>query len=200
LLDFEEIQRSLLLSDDEIRSTCNDGVALAALHSQLELHFGTRIAFQMKYQRNRSSIKFFPEHGGAYVESAINSWGIKTLDLIKNLAKGLHETHRWYESVPWPCYVDELKDDRTPDDIHNLVALIAEPQSEIQDGRVIASQKLQSSVWCLAEGMVYLITRKRQLLQIMLSMNCHNLTGNKSLIIILKKMRLGISYYDVLHW
>jgi hypothetical protein len=198
LMDYEEIQRSLSLSDDEIRNTCNDRVALAALHSDLQLHFGTRIAFQTRYQRNRSSIVFFPEHGGAYVESAINSWGIKTLDLIKNITKELHEKHKLHEGVPWPCHVSELNEDKTPDDIHNFIALIADPTSEIQDGRVVVSDQLQSSVRCLAEGILHLITKKRQPLQIMLSMACHNLTGNKSLICALKKMKIGISYDDVL--
>jgi len=162
-MDYEEIQRSLSLSDDEIRSTCNDRVALTAWRSQLELHFTTRIAFQTRYQRNRSSIVFFPEHGGAYVESAINSWGIKTLDRIKHITKELHNKYRLLEGVTWPCRIGELNADKTPDDIHNLIALIAEPTSEVQEGRVIVSDKLEQSVRCLAEGVLHLITKKDNL-------------------------------------
>src|SRR6267154_143531 len=90
----------MAICNDEISNTCDDRYALRSLRKQLENHFGKDIAFQSRYRRNESSIVFFPKHGGAYIESAINSWGMDITDLIRNLAKILFVKYKKNGSVP----------------------------------------------------------------------------------------------------
>ena len=132
LSDYEENQRKHELRDTEIRRTCNDAVELKNLHFKLQQHFATSIAFQKRYRRNQSSIVLFPEHGGAYAESAVNSWGIDTLLLLKIVVKLLHSKHKDDSEIQWLCSADELVIDKTPDNIHNLVSLIADPNAKLK--------------------------------------------------------------------
>ncbi|XP_063222022.1 uncharacterized protein LOC134530774 isoform X1 [Bacillus rossius redtenbacheri] len=198
LSEYEQIQRDMMIRNEEIRNTCDDKYALRSLRQKLETRFGNNIGFQPRYRRNESSIVFFTKHGGAYVESALNSWGMNTSNLIQNVAKILHGKHRKVPGIPWPCQVEELKNDNTPNDIHNLIALLADPYAKLEEDRAVVEERLQSAVRFLSEGVMHLITRKRQPLQVSLSISVHNLTGSKELINVLKKLRIGISYDDVL--
>ena len=51
LCEYESLQRDMLLTDNEIRNTCNDTVALSMLRRQIEKHFGNQIAFKSRYRR-----------------------------------------------------------------------------------------------------------------------------------------------------
>lgn len=198
LYEYEQIQRDMMITNEEIRNTCDDKHALRSLRQKLETHFGKDIGFQTRYRRNESSIVFFAKHGGAYVESALNSWGTNTSNLIQNVAKILNGKHRKVPGLSWPCQVEELQQDKTPNDIHNLIALLADPYAKMEEDRAVIAERLQPAVRFLSEGVMHLITGKRQPLQVSLSMSVHNLTGSKELIRVLKKLRIGISYDDVL--
>jgi len=152
LCDYEEIQRSLSLTDNEIRTSRNDTVALAALRRQLEHHFGPKIGFQSRFRRNQSQIVFFPEHGGSYVESVVNCWGVDMTESIRNVAKLLHANHKNDPSVKWPCSVYDLLPNRTCDDMHNLVALLADPTAAIVEGRAVITEQLQPAIRFLSES------------------------------------------------
>lgn len=65
LYEYEQIQRDMMITNDEIRNTCEDKRALRSLREKLETHFGKDIGFHSRYRRNESSIVFFPKARGS---------------------------------------------------------------------------------------------------------------------------------------
>ena len=80
----------MLLTNEEISDTCDDRQALRSLRNKMQKYFGEGIGFHSRYQRNEPPIVYFPKHDGAYVESALNNWGMQTTNLIHNVAHRLH--------------------------------------------------------------------------------------------------------------
>ena len=77
LQKYEQMQKDLMLTKEEIRNTCDDRQALRSLHNKLQKHFSEDIGFHNRYHKNKPPIVYFPKHGGAYVEIALNNWGIQ---------------------------------------------------------------------------------------------------------------------------
>ncbi|XP_066969939.1 uncharacterized protein [Macrobrachium rosenbergii] len=101
-------------------------------------------------------------------------------DLNKNTGyeKGFNQNISPHENM----ISNSIKEYKTPNDVHNRVALVADLKSDIVNGRVVVKECLQSAVHFLSEGLMYLMTGKRKPLQGSISMYSHNLTGSKELI------------------
>jgi hypothetical protein len=108
--EYEQIQRDILTKRLETLAWTRE--LYAPLREKLEIRFGNDIGFQSRYRRNESSIVFWRRHGGAYVESAVNSWGTNISNLIQNVAKTLHAKYRTMPGIQTNCRTttgDEFK-------------------------------------------------------------------------------------------
>ena len=140
--------------------TLDDRQALRSLRNKLQKHFRDDMGFHFRFNKNEPPIVYFPKYGGAHVESALNNWGIQTTHLIHNVTQRLYAAFHHEPEILWPCDIHEIREDKTPNDIHNLVALLADPKSDIVNGRVVVKEYLQSVVRFLSEGLMHLMTGK----------------------------------------
>lgn len=177
LFQYEEFQRDMDIYTNEIRDSSDNRCEIKSLRAKLQLHFGDEIGFHLRYRRNESSIVYFKKHGGAYVESALNCSNV-TSSLIANMSTNLHNLHKDSDAIPWPSEVLNLKENSVPNDVHNLVAFLANPEFKMVDGRAVVSKSIEPSVRFISEALMGLITKKRQPMLVGLSIGIHNITGS----------------------
>lgn len=178
-----------VLKNFGIDSSCK---RTSTVKEMLQEKFGDRIGFHTRYRKNESTLVYDTSGGGGYIEAAINSWGITTEQLLKNVAGRLkEELHS--PGITWPPHIEELEEFSEENDLLKkfLIWLKFPPRSNYEDNI------LDPSVQAIASILLSYITGKRGSFQTKLSVTLHGLTRSREIVDILNKFSLGISYYDV---
>ena len=157
----------------------------------LKKEFGDKIGFYERPQASLSDIVYDKTTAGSYVEAAILSLGISDEELLKNVAKRLHENIMNTEVISWPPLVSDLEEPENSNPLlMKLIILLKAPDKKDLDD--------SPRVRVLTSLLTYYITGKRTNFSINYSTWLHGLTKSREAVDVSHKDSIGISYNDIM--
>ncbi len=87
------------------------GVKSSYIKDILVREFQDKIGFHPRPQRNQSDLVYDVAAGGTYIEAAITSIVVNSVQLVQNVAKRLIEEVDSINTVNWPPRVEDLEEE-----------------------------------------------------------------------------------------
>ncbi|KAK7065892.1 hypothetical protein SK128_018960 [Halocaridina rubra] len=140
-------------------------------------------------QRNLSDLVYNTSGGGTYVEAALFSIGVRSEQLVHNIAERLRDDINTIKLIPWPPRLEELEDEK------ELSPLLVQLLSALQGKEEV---DLSPRTRSLASLITQYIAKRPTTTAINATITLHGITRSKELDDPYYKLSMGISYSNML--